>query len=83
MLSAAFEFFYEAVDAAKLAWDIDLLRTFDSADSACSASVSLSQARNSSVVADEIGSSILSILIIFLVVVDETFVHALVVVGED
>ena len=83
MLSAAFEGFDEAVNAAKFAGDIDLLRTFDRADSACGTSVSLSQARNSSVVADKIGSSIFCILIIFLVVVDETFVHALVIVSED
>ena len=83
ILAAAFELFDESVDAFDLIRDVDLLRTFDGADSASCTSVSLSEAWNGSVVADQVGPSVLAVLVVFLVVIDETFVHAFVVVRED
>ena len=83
ILSATFKTFDKSVYASDLTWNVDLLRTFDGADTATGTSVSLSQAWNRSVVADQIGSSVLCILAVFLVIVDESLVHALVVVGED
>ena len=82
ILAAAFELFDETVDTSDFPRDIDLLRTFDCADAASDTSVRLSQSWNCSIVADKVGPSVLSVLVIFLVVIDETFINALVVVSE-
>ena len=82
-LAAAFELFDESVNAFDLVWNVDLLRAFDCADSASCTSISLSEAWNGSVVADQVGPSVFAVLVVFLIVIDETFVHAFVVVRED
>ena len=83
MLAAAFEFLYETVDTSDFAWDVDLLRAFDSADAASDTSVGLSQAWNCSVVADQVCSSVFCVLIILLVIIDEAFIYTLVIVSKD